>query len=85
MHRFLLGFICMGYLASGVFFLRFWARTRDRFFVFFALSLFLLAFSRFLQGLGEHLSDASVGVYLIRLAAFLLIFVAFIDKNRRTA
>jgi len=69
-------------LVAGLFFLRFWKKTRDRFFAFFAAAFWLLAINRlavvWLTEKSEHLAAA----YLIRLVAFVLILVAIVDKNR---
>ena len=48
MDQFLRGAIVAGCLVIGVFFLRFHRRSRDRLFLFFALSFFLLAAERFM-------------------------------------
>jgi hypothetical protein len=40
---FLSGAITMGCATAGLFFLRFWKRTRDRLFIAFALAFWLLA------------------------------------------
>ncbi len=69
-------------LVAGLFFLRFWKKTHDRFFAFFAVAFWLLALNRlavvWLTETSEHLAAA----YLIRLVAFVLILVAIVDKNR---
>ncbi len=82
MNEFLTGIAAALCLVAGLFFLRFWRKTRDRFFAFFAASFWLLALQRvvnmFLRDNNEHL----VGVYSIRLVAFVLILVAIVDKNR---
>lgn len=48
MDQFLRGAIVAGCLVIGLFFLRFHRRSRDRLFLFFALSFFLLAAERFM-------------------------------------
>jgi hypothetical protein len=75
-----IGAIALGYAVAGLFFLRFWRDTRDRLFAFFALAFFVLAVNRLISGLfpdhrGSH-------VYWIRFAAFALILLAILDKNR---
>jgi hypothetical protein len=90
--QFLSGGIMLGFLAIGFFFFRFWQKTRDSLFAVFAASFWVLAIERVLllaTAGGPHL-DSSFHeqrpyVYLIRLCAFLLIIVAFLMKNRRTA
>jgi len=78
------GAMVMAYFTAGLFFLRFWRDTRDRLFGSFAAAFFLLALQRALLTLtvDEPRSDASILLYVIRLAAFLLILWAIIDKNR---
>lgn len=81
-NRLLLGAIAMAFLISGLFFLRFWREGRDRFFLLFALALFVEGVNRFALGLSARPSEGVAGIYLIRLLSFLLILVAIIDKNR---
>lgn len=75
---------------SGVFFLKFWKASHDRFFLFFAVACWLLSAERlvslFVQGALTNLTntqiDSSSWVYLIRLLAFATILVAVVEKNR---
>jgi uncharacterized membrane protein len=82
MNDFLSGTVFGLCCVAGLFFLRFWRKTRDRFFGFFAASFFLMALHRVvllgMRGSDEHV----VAAYLIRLLAFVLILVAIVDKNR---
>ncbi|HZR21204.1 MAG TPA: DUF5985 family protein [Verrucomicrobiae bacterium] len=64
-----------------VFFLRFWRKTGDRLFVFFAAAFLLLGIERIIIVVLS--SDHRSFGYLIRLFAFLLILFAILDKNRR--
>ena len=69
--------------ACGVFFLRYWRSTSDRFFLFFAVAFCALGANWALL-VGRHPSDEYAPYfYLLRLFAFLLIVVAIVDKNRR--
>ncbi len=79
------GAMVMAYFAAGLFFLRFWKDTRDRLFGSFAAAFWLLALQRALLTLfvDEHRSDSGMYLYGIRLAAFLLILWAIVDKNRK--
>jgi zinc transporter ZupT len=82
MNEFLSGMAAALALVAGLFFLRFWRRTRDRFFAFFAASFWLMAVHR---AVGLYLRDSSenqLTAYFIRLLSFVLILVAIIDKNR---
>lgn len=85
------GAIAMASAIVALFFLRFWRDTGDRLFWIFALSFFLLgvtrlglAFSRgFAEPLALSLTEAESPWYWVRLAAFVLILLAIVDKNRR--
>ena len=78
---FLLGVLVTCSMVAGLFFLRFWRRTRERLFVFFAVSFWLLALNWLLVAF-IHQDEAVPAVFLVRLAAFGLILVGVVDKNR---
>lgn len=82
-NRLLLGAVAMGFLVSGLFFLRFWREGRDRFFLLFALALLVEGANRFALGSLARPSEGAAGIYLVRLLSFLLILTAIVDKNRR--
>jgi hypothetical protein len=67
--------------AIFVFFVRFWRKTRDRLFAFFASGFLLLGIERvsivILSG------DLQFFAYFLRLCAFLLILFGILDKNRK--
>jgi len=78
------GALTMGYLVLGLFFLKFWQRTRDSLFVMFAFAFWLLAGNVLAVSATEGV-DLDVGwTYLLRLLAFVLIIVAIIRKNTET-
>jgi hypothetical protein len=79
----ILGAVAMANLVAGLFFLRFWQQSRDRFFMLFASSFFLEAVNRAALALSPHPNDGSPIFYCVRLLAFLLILAAIADKNRR--
>jgi uncharacterized protein DUF5985 len=80
---FFYGAIAMGSAVAGLFFLRFWRATHDRLFVYFAAAFWALAVERVMfVALSVH-EDTQHWVFLVRLAAFLLIIAAIIDKNRQ--
>jgi hypothetical protein len=82
MTDFISGAISMGYFTAGLFFLRFWKRSHDRLFVFFAVAFWILAAQRIgLMMTAERLEDDTV-FYIVRLLAFVLFLVAIWDKNR---
>lgn len=82
MSEFLLGATAMGCVVVAVFFLRFWRATGDRFFLLFAAAFGAFAANRTALAALEEDAEARVGVYVVRLLAFLLIIAAIVDKNR---
>ena len=82
---FLSGAITMGFLVAGLFLLRSYMRSRDLFFLAFAAAFWLLALNQALTGLLSIPREEQTPIYLLRLAAFLLIIVAILLKNRNLA
>jgi hypothetical protein len=82
--QFVSGAITMAYVVSGLFFLRFWTRTRDFLFVAFACAFWLLAANQGLVSLAGIPREEQSWIYLLRLAAFTLIIVAIVWKNVQT-
>jgi hypothetical protein len=81
---FLSGAATMGFLAAGLFFLRFWTRTRDTLFISFALAFWLLGIGQGVLTLTDIPVEERSWLYLIRLAAFSLILVSIGIKNRKS-
>ena len=81
MIEFLSGAVTMGCLVAAGFFLRFWRKTSDRFFLAFGIAFFILALNQALaQWLGA--ADERVGyTYLLRVLAFMTMLGAILDKN----
>jgi membrane-associated PAP2 superfamily phosphatase len=84
---FVAGAMSAGYAIAGLFFLRFWVRTRDRLFGTFAAAFWLMALNQAVSGFSRHAHTENSAAYLLRLAAFLLIIIAVLGKNtgRRVA
>ena len=80
---FISGAVTMGFITAGLFFLRFWKRTGDRLFVAFALAFALLGLNQALLSLTHIPIEERSWLYLLRLAAFALILVSIVAKNRR--
>jgi hypothetical protein len=78
----MLGAVAMGSLTAALFFLRFWVRTRDSFFLFFSAAFFIEAASRIGLAFGRSANEYEPLFYLPRLLAFSLIALAVILKNR---
>ena len=77
------GGLAVGFLVLAAFFLRFWGRTRERLFLAFSAAFALMALNQSLPVILNIPQEERGGIYLIRLAAFLLIIVAVVGKNLR--
>ena len=84
-HYFLIGAIAMGFAIAGLFFLRYWRESGDRFFAWFGTAFFVLAANRALLAFMNEDREATLVPYLVRLLAFLIILAAILDKNLRRA
>jgi hypothetical protein len=83
MNDMLLGAIAAASFVAGLFFLRYWLSTRDRFFLFFMLAFWIEAANRVAMALGHAANgDDSPAHYVVRLVAYGLILLAIWDKNR---
>ncbi len=79
------GIIAAGFLACGLFFLRFWSRSRDFLFMAFAVAFWLLALNIALVILVPEPDETRSWFYLLRVAAYVLIVVAIVCKNAGSA
>jgi len=87
---FLGGISVATFLASALFFLKFWKASRDRFFLYFSIACVLIAMDRFVslfivgtqESIWTESTESDSWVYLMRLLAFVVIAVAVVDKNR---
>lgn len=77
------GALVAGYVVVALFFLRFWSTSRDRLFALFAGAFGVLAVQRLALSLTGEFMENQTLFYLVRLAAFVVIIVAIVDKNRR--
>ena len=77
------GMITGGYLIAGLFFVKFWKRSHDALFAAFAMAFWLLALNQFLLVAAHVPREEQSWIYLLRLAAFVLIAVAIVQKNAR--
>lgn len=69
-------------LVAALFFVRFWSRTRDRFFLLFALAFAIDGTSRLLLAAIQLPNEFEPYTYLPRLVTFSLIIAAVVLKNR---
>jgi hypothetical protein len=81
--QFFAGFFACASGAIAVAFARFWRRSGDRLFLWFTVAFALLAIERLGTVVAHVDPEASApSAYVLRLAAFLIIIVAIVDKNR---
>lgn len=69
-------------LVVALFFFRFWVRTRDSFFLLFALAFAIDGTSRLIIASVSVSNESEPYAYLPRLVTFSLIIAAVIVKNR---
>ncbi|HVL29380.1 MAG TPA: DUF5985 family protein [Sphingomicrobium sp.] len=79
---FLAGAIVAGFAMAGLFFLKFWKKTRDELFLAFTGAFWLLGLGQALLTFSNIPLEERTPLYLLRLAAFVLILVAIWRKNR---
>ena len=80
MNDFLYGALTMCAAAIGLFFVRYWRRSRDRLFLAFACSFWMLAVNWGLM-LVVVQDESRSWLYIIRIVAFGLLAAAIVDKN----
>jgi len=80
-NEFLTGASAMACVVAGLFFLRFWRRTRDRLFLIFSVAFWILGLNWTALGFIEQ-DEVKTVLYMVRLLAFVLILLAILDKNR---
>ena len=83
LYVFLSGAVTMGFAIAGIFFLRFWRRTRDTLFLAFAVAFALLGLNQALLVLAPVPTEERSLLYLLRLLAFAIIIAAIVRKNRK--
>jgi hypothetical protein len=84
LHAFLLGAASTASAVAGLFFLKFWKKSRERLFGIFAVAFWVLSVNWLLLATGHPTDETRHYFYVIRLIAFLLIIAGIIDKNRST-
>ena len=81
LNQFLLGAIVMACGVAGLYFLRFWRKTHDRLFAYFAVAFWVLGANWLLLAFINQ-DEVRTWLYVIRLCAFLVILYAILEKNR---
>lgn len=79
--NFLGGAIVFGFCLTGLYFLKFWRRTRDPFFGIFALAFFIMGVGRVVEAIVRNAHASTPAVYVFRLVAFGIIIYAIVQKN----
>jgi hypothetical protein len=79
----LAGGLAAGYLVAMLFFFRFWRDTRDRLFLLFGIAFLIFAGQRAALAFGPDSLEDQTPLFLLRLAGYVLILVAIVDRNRR--
>jgi len=83
---FLSGALFCTHVIASIHFLRFWRRTGDVLFRYFAIAFVLFAVNQAVSSVPAAAAHAAGYEYLLRVAGFLLILVAITQKNfRRTS
>ena len=82
LYDFLAGAVSFGFFVCGLFFLRYWSRSRDELFLAFSVAFALLGTGQAILALANIPTEERGSLYLIRLSAFLLILLAIYRKNR---
>jgi len=75
------GMVTMGFIIAGVFFVRFWRRTKDGLFLVFAFAFWLLALNQALITNPASANPARSWEFLPSLGAFGLLITAILIKN----
>ena len=83
LYDFLSGAVALGFGVCALFFFRFWHRTREELLLAFAVAFLLLGLGQTILSLGNIPTEERGSVYVLRLAAFLLILLAIYRTNRR--
>ena len=83
MSQMLIGAIVMASFVAGLFFFRYWRSSRDRFFLYFALSFWIEAIDRIALGVLGPTSEFEPLFYGVRVLAYGLIVLAILQKNRK--
>jgi hypothetical protein len=80
-NTYLSGMVTAGFMACGLFFARFWWRSKDILFLAFAAAFWLLALNAALVVMVTRSDENKSWFYLLRVAAYLLIAIAVVRKN----
>ncbi len=83
MRDFIWGTLTMACAVIALHFLRYWRTSGDRLFVFFGVAFAVMAVNWLSLAIVDPRIEGRHYLYFLRLAAFLLIIIGIVDKNRR--
>jgi hypothetical protein len=83
LYDFISGAVTFGFVLAALYFMKFWRQTRDGLFLAFAGAFLLLGLNQALLVFSNVPAEERSWLYLLRLAAFILIIIAIAWKNRR--
>jgi hypothetical protein len=75
------GALTLAYFLAGVYFFRFWRRTRDRLFIHFAVAFWLFTLNQIAGSIPGISSESAGFEYGLRVLGFGWILLAIADKN----
>jgi hypothetical protein len=78
---FLSGAAALAYMVAGVYFLRFWRRTRDGLFLSFAMAFWLLSLNQTIVSILGVADERTGYSYVLRVLGFACILYAIVRKN----
>ena len=81
LNQFVLGAVVMACGVAGLFFLRFYRKTRDRLFAIFAIAFWVLGLNWLALAFTAQ-DEIRTALYVVRLLAFLMILFGILMKNR---
>lgn len=82
LEQFLSGAVVMGFATACLLFLKYYRRTRQKLFITFAASFFLLAVNYAWLAITHIPVEERSPLFLVRLLAFALIIVAIFQSNK---
>jgi len=77
------GALTFAYFVAAIHFLRFWRRTTDALFGYFAIAFWLFSLNQLTSSVPIVSNETDGYEYLLRASGFILILVAIIQRNLR--
>jgi hypothetical protein len=77
------GALTLAYFVAGIHFLRFWRRTADPLFGFFAVAFWLFSLNQLASSVPIVSNETDGYEYLLRASGFILILIAIVQRNLR--